>query len=449
MTKERNSPRERKQFAVIGGGWAGCACAVELAGAGHRVTLLEAARTLGGRARAVEADGRQLDNGQHILLGAYADTLRLLGKVGIASGQALLRLPLQMRYAPGCDGMDFLAPRLPAPLHMLVALLRATGLTREDKMALARFSSTARWMGWTLNEDCSVTELLDRYDQTDRLIALMWRPLCIAALNTPPERASAQVFLNVLRDSLGAKRSASDMLIPRLDLSMLFPARAADFILAHGGAVRSGFMVKNVRRADGHWLIDGIATHFDGIAVATHPAQAAALLGPHTDTAQLAALRYEPITTCYLQYEPSVRLPQAMFALRDDPASGGWGQFVFDRGWLEARHAGMLAVVISAAADANAIGQEALATAVAAQLAASFDREDLGSPDWTKVISEKRATFSCTPGLARPDNATGVEGLVLAGDYTAGEYPATLEAAVRSGTRAAQCLTSDFALQTG
>jgi squalene-associated FAD-dependent desaturase len=304
-------------------------------------------------------------------------------------------------------------------------------------------------MGWTLNEDCSVTELLDRYDQTDRLIALMWRPLCIAALNTPPERASAQVFLNVLRDSLGAKRSASDMLIPRLDLSMLFPARAADFILAHGGSVRSGFMVKNVWRADGHWLIDGIATHFDGIAVATHPAQAAALLGPHTDTAQLAALRYEPITTCYLQYEPSVRLPQAMFALRDDPASGGWGQFVFDRGWLEARHSGMLAVVISAAADANAIGQEALATAVAAQLAASFDREDLRSPGWTKVISEKRATFSCTPGLARPDNATGVEGLVLAGDYTAGEYPATLEAAVRSGTRAAQCLTSDIALQTG
>ncbi|MBC7685718.1 MAG: NAD(P)-binding protein, partial [Bdellovibrionales bacterium] len=211
-----------KSAAVIGGGWAGCSAGVELARAGYKVTLLEASRTLGGRARLVESHGMGLDNGQHILLGAYAETLRMLALVGVDPDAALLNLPLQMRYPPAGNGMDFVAPRLPAPLHLALALWRAKGLGRDDKMALARFSTTARWMDWRLHTDCTVSELLERFDQTARLIQLMWRPLCLAALNTPPERAPAQVFLNVLRDSLGAKRAASDMLLPRTDLSALF-----------------------------------------------------------------------------------------------------------------------------------------------------------------------------------------------------------------------------------
>ena len=200
--------------AVIGAGWAGCAAAVELTRRGAKVILLEASRTMGGRARRVEHQGAMLDNGQHILLGAYSDTLHIMQTVGLRPSEALLRLPLQMRYTANSDGMDLRAPRLPAPLHMAWAVLRAKGLTIADKLALARFSSAARWMQWQLHTDCTVTELLERFDQTERQIRLMWRPLCIAALNTPPERASAAVFLNVLRDSLGAHRSASDMLSP-------------------------------------------------------------------------------------------------------------------------------------------------------------------------------------------------------------------------------------------
>jgi hypothetical protein len=176
-------------------------------------------------ARGVGINGLTVDNGQHILLGAYQQSLKLMKTVGVDLNAAFLRLPLQMIYPEHEDGMHFIAPRLPAPLHMLVALWRATGLRREDKLALARFSSAARWMGWTLNTDCTVTELLQRFDQTDRLCRLMWNPLCIAALNTPAEQASAQVFLNVLRDSLGASRAASDMLLPRLNLSALFPKK--------------------------------------------------------------------------------------------------------------------------------------------------------------------------------------------------------------------------------
>jgi squalene-associated FAD-dependent desaturase len=429
-----------RRVAVVGGGWAGCAAAVELSRAGCQVTLFEAARALGGRARAVDIDGHTLDNGQHIMLGAYSETLRLLKLVGVDAGAALLRLPLQMRYPEGSGGMDFVAPGLPAPWHLLVALMRAGGMAREDKLALARFITSARWMDWQLNVDCTVAELMERFDQTERLYRLMWRPLCLAALNTPPERASARVFLAVLRDSLGAKRSASDMLLPRHDLSTLFPAAAASFILARGGAVRTGVRIDGLAQDGARWrLLDG-EEPFDAVVLATPPYQAARLLDSLPDAqalaTQLCGFDYEPITTCYLQYPPGLLLDMPFCALLDDPASGNWGQFVFDRGQLEPAHAGLLAVVVSAAGDAAALGQDALAAAVAAQLAAALRRPELATPQWSRVITEKRATFACTPGLNRPDNATALPGLAIAGDYTAGDYPATLESAVRSAVAA-------------
>jgi squalene-associated FAD-dependent desaturase len=430
----------RRRVAVVGGGWAGCAAAVELASGGAVVTLYESARTLGGRARAVSMQGRMLDNGQHILLGAYRETLRLMRQVGIDREAALLRLPLQMCY-PGGAGMEFIAARLPAPWHMAVALLRSRGLARADWMALARFSTAARWMGWQLNQDCSVSQLLQRHEQTDRLIRLMWRPLCIAALNTPPERASAQVFLHVLRDSLGARRAASDMLLPRVDLSALFPQRAALYIEGYGGRVVCGATVDALQRDGAHWVARG--ERHDAVVIATHPAHARALLRPLGALAEpIPAFGWEAITTVYLQYEAHVRLHRPFFALLDQPELGCWGQFVFDRGQLGQGDAGLLAVVVSASGPALEQGKDGLASLVAAQLAEAFGRPELVSPQWTRVISEKRATFACTPGLRRPPNDIGIAGLALAGDYTAGEYPATLESAARSGVNAARLLLS-------
>jgi squalene-associated FAD-dependent desaturase len=424
----------QQRVAVIGGGWAGCAAAVELATRGAEVTLYEASRTLGGRARAVRLHGKLLDNGQHIMLGAYRETLRLMRRLGIAERSALLRLPLQMCYPDG-QGMHFVAPRLPAPLHVGIALMRSRGLARPDKMALARFSTAARWMGWKLNQDCSVSELLARFEQTDRLVQLMWRPLCIAALNTPPERASAQVFLNVLRDSLGARRAASDMLLPRVDLSALFPVRAAAYVESRGGRVVLGAAVGALERDGEHWRLHGAS--YDAVVVATPPGQAATLIAPHAPALALPAFDWESITTVYLQYSAETRLARPFFALVDEPEAGHWGQFVFDRGQLGSDDAGLLAVVISASGPALDLGNDSLPPKVAAQLAHALRQPTLGTPLWTRVISEKRATFACTPELQRPSNDVGVSGLALAGDYTASDYPATLESAVRSGVAAA------------
>ncbi|MGX9782762.1 hydroxysqualene dehydroxylase HpnE [Janthinobacterium lividum] len=446
--------RVKQRYAVIGAGWAGCAAAMELARAGHAVSVFEAARTLGGRARRVERESTVLDNGQHILLGAYTETLRLIKLAGQDPTELILTLPLQMRYPAGSGGMDFIAPRLPAPLHLAWALLRAQGLLRADKLALMRFSTAMRTMGWQLYNDCSVSELLQRFDQTERLNRLMWHPLCLAALNTPPERASARVFLNVLRDSLGAsRRRASDMLIPKADLSALLPDAASRYVVQHGGEVRTGAKVTALQALpDGRWGLDD-GESFDGVIVATSSVQAASLLqglhDAHLDEAvnRMQAFTPEAISTCYLQYDASVRLDLPFYALVDAPEQQHWGQFVFDRGQLDSNQAGLLAVVISASGYAAEQGHGPLAQAIAAQLAQVLQRPALAQPLWTQLITEKRATFACTPDLARPGNASGVPGLLLAGDYTANDdrtqdYPATIEAAVRSGVAAAKAITT-------
>jgi squalene-associated FAD-dependent desaturase len=443
-----------KRVAVVGAGWAGCAAAVTLCNLGHQVTLIEAARRLGGRARAVEIKGYQLDNGQHIMLGAYTSCISLMRLLNIDLKQALLRLPLQMVY-PHQTGMHFVAPKLPAPLHLLFALINAKGLDRADKMALARFSTTARWMDWQLNQDCTVSELLERYEQTERLCRLMWTPLCIAALNTPPERASAQIFLNVLRDSLGAKRNASDMLIPRVDLSSLLPDVAAKYIQQKNGRVLTGINIKSLRSSDqGTWYLDevprtenGTENEFDSIVIATSAMQCQRLLddvdngsSSKPESPSLPEFGYEAITTCYLQYAPEVQLERAFFALADNPTLAHWAQFVFDRGQLNTEQAGLLAAVVSASNDAIQGDHATLAQAIAKQLAEQLRMPGLVKPEWTQVITEKRATFACAPNLQRPENRTAFPGLVIAGDYTASDYPATLEAAVRSGISAAQAI---------
>ncbi|WAW10265.1 hydroxysqualene dehydroxylase HpnE [Oxalobacter vibrioformis] len=432
------SVTDQQKVAVIGAGWAGCAAAVALADAGAAVTVFESRTTPGGRARRVEADGRTLDNGQHILLGAYTETLRLMKKVGVNPDTALLRLPLQMCYPPGTDGMAFVTSALPAPLHLLGALLRADGLEMADKIALARFTSAARWINWTLNEDCAVTTLLERFDQTVRLYRLLWKPLCISALNTLPEQASAQIFLNILRDSIGARRAASDMLIPRLDFSALFPDPALAFVRQRGSTVIEGKTVRSLCQTPAGWEVDSEV--FDAVVVATSAAAASTLLSRQMDMVRFDALEFEPIHTCYFGYSPDTRLPRAFFALKDDAQSGKWGQFVFDRGWLDVAHAGIFAVVISTSSSTSSLTRQALEADVARQLADQLKMPQLAFPLWAQTVSERQATFVCKPALVRPEMKSGLPGLVFAGDYVRSEYPGTLESAARSGVQAAACV---------
>jgi squalene-associated FAD-dependent desaturase len=419
------------RVAVIGGGYAGMAAATELARCGVPVMVFEAARVLGGRARRVETEGMRLDNGLHILLGAYRETLRLINLV-TDSGEptGLLRLPLELTIHPG---FRLRAPLLPAPLHLFSALLRARGLGFGDRIAAVRFLSWSQRNAFRLAADTTVSSLLAMRGQPDRVSRYLWNPLCVSALNTPPAQASAQVFLNVLRDSLNGSRADSDLLLPTLDFSALFPERAARYVQAHGGSVRLGVTVEAVRRKDNGFELTSDGERFTHAILAVAPHRAGALLAHYAELAPMVRMIdqfvYQPIYSVYLQYAPETRLPFRMGGLE-----APYSQWLFDRGQLCGQD-GLIGVVISASGSHQGLGQDDLARAVHAELVENF--RGLGKPRWHQVIAEKRATFSCTPGLLRPDNVTAVAGLYLAGDYTASDYPATIESAVRSGVRAA------------
>ncbi len=439
---------EELEVGVIGSGYAGMAAAITLAQRGIPVTVFESAKQLGGRARGVIYNDTQLDNGQHLLLGCYHDTLRLIEMVGGNIEKDFLRLPLQLDLH---RQFSLKAPRLPAPFHLLTALLSSHGLSLAQRLSAARFMLKMRLANFTLPShvygrgaggegiDITVAQLLAAHQQDDNLILKLWEPLCIAALNTPIHKASGQVLLNVLRDSLTRSRADSDMLLPRIDFTALFPQRAASYIEQHGGQVLTSNGVEQIAVHDEFIELNTAqgASKYSHVICATPPTVAANLLRPiaalSNTVAAIDSLEHQPIYTVYLQYPASVRLPCPMLGLHQRIS-----QWLFDKGQISGQH-GLIAAVISAEGIHQNLPQDELAQKVIAEL-----REEFGianTPLWVKVIAEKRATFCCSPNLARPTQLSPLPRLLLAGDYTAGDYPATLEGAIASGIKCAELIT--------
>lgn len=417
--------------AVIGGGWAGLAAAVTLVDAGVEVHLHEAARQLGGRARSVDWHGIRIDNGQHLMAGAYHGSLDLMRRLGT--------LPLLERRRLALHGPDFRLrlPRLPAPLHLAAGLITARGLGWPDKLAAVRFMRVLQGLHFRLPGDLAAAELLQRHRQPARLVERLWEPICLAALNTPLAAASAQVFCHVLRDSLAGPRAASDLLFNRADLGRLLPDAAREYLQGQGGTVHLASKVAGLCRTAGGFRLAGPATQADRVVIATHPSRVADLLagcaGAETLAGRMRGFEWQPILTLWLHFAETVAFPYPMLAL-----GHGSAPWAFERHDLAP---GLVSVVFSAQGPHLEQAPETLRDHCLGLLAKS-----LGPLprllDW-KTLVEKRATFACTPARWRPNNRTAIPGLYLAGDYTAGDYPATLEGAVRSGVKCAQLILAE------
>jgi hydroxysqualene dehydroxylase len=421
------------RVAVVGAGWAGLAAAVRSCEAGHAVTLFETARQAGGRARSVEIDGMSLDNGQHILIGAYVRTLALMRTVGADTENLFCRLPLVLRYP---DGRGLKLPPGPAMTGFLRAVATCDGWSWGDRLRLL-----AAALGWTLRRfECSpaltVEELCRRLPTAVR--ELLIDPLCVAALNTPAPDASARVLLRVLHDALASGPGSADLLLPRRNLGEVLPAPALHWLAQRGAALRMGQRAGRLAPSNDGWQLDG--EPFDAVLLACSASEAARLTADVAPdwSACAAALRYEPIITVYLRC-PGAQLPEPMMALvagEQAPA-----QFAFDHGALGGVP-GVFAFVISGAAGWVKAGLEETARATGRQALEAFPAGIWPQPpELIRALAEKRATFRCTPGLDRPP-ADIAPGLWAAGDYIAGPYPATLEGAVRSGEEAAARLDS-------
>ena len=430
------------KIAIIGAGWAGMTAAVKATGVGHHVTIFEATHTLGGRARALSNSQVQvlpngspvpLDNGQHILIGAYSETLRLLRLVGVSPQDTLLELPMTLQFP---DGLGLKFATLPTPFDALGGILRAPGWSLTDKWALLRDA-----LGWKLNgfgcaDSLTVAELCQHL--TPKIKAELIEPLCVSALNTAPAQASGRVFLRVMRDALFGVQGGSRLLLPRVDLSALFPDAAAHWVQARGGLLKLGQRVESIQPQGRQWRVQ--SELFDAVILATAASHAVHIVSACAQDVSpfiakkmqhwvhtTRALQFEAIATVYA-WAPHAALPQAMLALRSSAQHPA--QFVFDRGQLGGP-AGLLALVVSAAQGERATLQAQVLAQAQAQLGMALQA--------VQTVVEKRATFACTPGLQRPP-PTLAPGLLACGDYLAGPYPATLEGAVRSGCAAVALL---------
>ncbi len=425
----------KQDIGVIGAGWSGLAAAVELTRAGHGVTLYESAKFAGGRARRVETEYGVFDNGQHLLIGAYTETLRLMETVSPGSlATGFLRLPLTLDYP---DGVMLRAPRLPAPFHLAAALLLARGFSLAEKMAAIRFIRALQKTDFRPDGPDSVAEAIA--GQPEKVRRFLWEPLCVAALNTPVKLASFKVFARVLKDSLTGSPSNSDFLIPRQDLTSLFPEPALDWLKRLGGTARMQHRINALKFENSSWKTcrdTGEEAQHDAIIIATSPIHASSLLDSLPECEPIAhrlkKISYQPIVTVYAEYPVALHF-RAPLTGWVDPVP----LFIFD---MHATHRrkGMIAAVASAEGTHLDWDDDRWLVEIHTRMEQALG--PLPAPKLIKRIAEKRATFTCRPNLARPPHATACKGLYLAGDYVEGPYPATLEGAVRSGVQCAQLL---------
>ncbi|MEI7570622.1 MAG: hydroxysqualene dehydroxylase HpnE [Alcaligenaceae bacterium] len=438
------------KLAVVGAGWAGLSAAVTLKSFGADVTVFEAAPITGGRARRVDdTQMGAIDNGQHLLLGAYTETLALMQILHPqqSTHEFIVRQALHLESAGGAFRLR--APALIAPFHTLAGLLNAKGLTWQDRWRALSMMLALKRNHWQALPMTSVAQLLNQHQQSARICQYLWTPLCLASLNTATAEACAQLFLNVLRDSLDAPRAHSDMLIPKVDLTTLWPQAAADTV-----TMRYRHIVREITPTAAAVIIDGEG--FEGCILATPPYACARILKPEAPTEQsdqllrqLNAFCYRAIATLTLQLDSNWELPQPIMLLDEDAARGHLGQWVFKR----PQTSDQFSVVISDAEDFLKHDRAQFIERIGAQIREQTQRHpslrhtrhgSMPAIKTHRLIVEKRATFAAVPGLQRPTNQSPWPRLSLAGDWTDTGYPAVLEGAVRSGKQAAQILMTNL-----
>jgi hydroxysqualene dehydroxylase len=416
---------------VVGGGLAGLSAALELADAGHDVTLLEARPTLGGAVQTLpEREGDPSpppDNGQHVALGCCTAYLEFLARVG--QGDAVRRTRLALPIV-GPDGS----------ISMIGAgagaLLRYRHLPLGERIAVARVTRRLGSLAADEHDGETLAALLRRLGQSEAGVDRFWDVFVRPALNLRSEEASAALGIFTVQRALLGERGASDLILPTAPLGAMHGEAAARALAGAGAVVRLG--ARAVELDDGAVVLaDGERVDGDAFVVALPPAESAALLDEPAP-----ALEDSPIVSVHLLFErPILRHPLA--ALLGSPA-----HWVFDRGRLTGHvpeRGQYLTVVASGAPELLEVRGRDLVQLMAAEVTARLGSAELL---WARVSREPEATFAGRPGTAgeRRGPETARPNVARAGAWTATGWPATMESAVRSGRRAAELLQANIHL---
>jgi squalene-associated FAD-dependent desaturase len=432
------------RVAVVGGGLAGIAAALELADAGSTVTLYEARARLGGATYSVRRKDHWIDNGQHVLLRcctAYRGFLTRLGVEHLVPIQSRLRIPVLREGKPPA----FLrrAP-LPAPLHLVPTLLRYSLLRPRDRVKALRGAAALRKLDpadETLDAR-TFGEWLGEHKQSDAAVDELWNLITLPTLNLPASQGSLALATMVFRTGLLDAADACDVGVPAVPLQQLHGDAAT--VALERADVRVSPSTP-VRRVEGKRVVlDDDAHAADAVIVAVPHESVAKIVPPDAvDEDALAALGSSPIVNLHVHFDR--RVLDEPFAAAEAASPLQW---LFDRTRAsELPHGQLVSVSLSGAqadiAEPLATLRERYLPALHRLLPAARDAEVL---DFT-ATREPRATFRAVPGTARlrPGPRTGVPGLYLAGAWTNTGWPATMESAVRSGLAAARAAMSDLA----
>jgi squalene-associated FAD-dependent desaturase len=447
---------EPRDVVVIGGGFAGLSAGVALAKRGFRVAVLERKPALGGRAYsfADTETGDFVDNGQHVLMGCYAETLKFLDRIG-ASGQLVSQpnLAIEMLERDGRAGVLKTA-RLPGPLHMTAALMRYRLLTPRERVSAMVAGLRMLWMrrhDRARLSQATVKTLMDMLGQGERARQCLWYPLAIATLNEDPEFASAALLAEVLKRAFFSRRADSAFVYAKVGLSDLYCSGSVRMIEASGGVVETRAVVEVLElgvegRITGVRLRDGRRLQAASFIAAVPPAQLVRLLPERASGdpffAHLDEITSSPIICVHAWFDREVT---------DAPFVGFVGtttQWLFNKRRIFAENGGRangyLSFVISGARKLVDAGNEELLDLVIGDLhtmiPASRDAKLLKA----LVLKEKHATMAPSPECdrLRPPLATPIANFFLAGDWIQTGLPATIESAVASGHAAAAAINA-------
>jgi len=443
--EKRAAPRPPapKKVVVLGAGYAGLAAASELTLRGHDVTLIEGRALLGGRAHSFTdtKTGLVLDNGQHILMGCYHESLALLRRLGV-SDRLYAPPRLDVPFASE-KGRSRLAATAPDPLHLLSALLNFGEITAADKWAAIRLALRLR-LGQEPHADETVAAWMSRWSQTPNLVRALWEPLCIAALNEPVATASAALFATVIRRSFLAGAKDSSILLSRVGLSELFAPEVKRLLEMCKGALRVNTMVAGLDFAEGKLrgirFSDGTTLEPEAVVSALPWHVLRGLLPKESKLAQAcAAIGDAPIVSLHLWLDRPV-IHEPFIGLLDSPV-----HWVFSRDHIHGpnpagQEGHVITAVVSGARDlVDKTGPE-LEELTLRELA-RFLPETTGVRVLHRMVYKARsATFAATPRTEtlRPGPVTEWSNLWLAGDWTNTGFPATIEGAIASGNNAAR-----------
>jgi squalene-associated FAD-dependent desaturase len=428
------------RVCVIGAGLAGLAAAAALAPRGLRVTVLEARPRSGGRAGSFldAASGRLLDACQHVSMGCCTNLAHFCRTVGVAHflrpQRALYFLTLDRRVS------RFAADPLPAPFHLLRAFLSAHYLSWAEKW---RVAAGLRHLARADDDaDPPFRDWLVEHRQTPGVVERFWGVVLVSALNEAPERVGLRYARKVFVDAFLRHPRGFQVEVPTVPLGRLYGDELHAWLSRHGVVVRHNEAVRrlciesdrvaavelrNGGEVAADWFVSAVP--FDRLLALLPEGLADAL--PYFG--DLRRLEFSPITSVHLWYDrPVTRLPHAVLV-------GCLGQWVFNRGET-APGEQYVQVVVSAARALRELGQEEVKRRIVEEMGRLFPAA--ARPLRARVVTEHQATFSAVPGVDRwrPPQASPLPNLLVAGDWTATGWPATMEGAVRSGYLAAEAL---------